>query len=263
MSIDNRTIIRTEPKTYSISRDRVPGEAGVRKFGAGVIPNGTYATITSEGVVYSGIIHTAKFIMISGGNAADHFSGVGIKRVKIFGLDSTFTLQEEEITLSGAAVIYSENEYIRVYRAYSVWAGASGTNIGDIHMYSSGSVIDMAHIEAGESQTRMAIYTIPSGMVGEITEWGAGVIADNNAQVKTAQFKLVTEEWDLNILNSGTWTSKGKRIRDIRGLKDNITHHTMALPIIVPAYTVVSVEGRSNQASTIGEAIFNIILKPA
>ena len=85
----------------------------------------------------------------------------------------------------------------------------------------------------------MAIFTVPSGTTAFITKWDAGVIADDSAQVKSADFELYTKE-----------IGKSKKVRDAMGLKDN--HHIVpyGFPLEVSAMSDIWVEGTAKTNAT-------------
>jgi len=154
----------------------VPG-GRVHKYGRNPNIGASSEAIWSVGGAYSGFLTSASLVRIaSGGNAADDSSGAGARTVRIEGLDENWELYEETLTLAGAsASASSSRSFVRIWRAVVDTCGTyGGTNTGDIDIETTGSVL-LARIVAGESQTQMAVWTVPAGRRALLKAVGASV----------------------------------------------------------------------------------------
>lgn len=99
-------------------------------------------------------------------------------RVTVYGLDANYEMIDETFTLSSSATVTGTKTFARVYRAY-YFDGA--TNVGNINIQRGGTTV--ARITAGRAQTAMAIYTIPAGYTGYITQGTASIKYGGDATI--------------------------------------------------------------------------------
>jgi len=105
---------------------------------------------------------SANNVQIATVNAADN-----LKQISIVGLDSNYNIQIETLTANSSAAVATTGTYLRVYDAYVVDGGE--TNVADINITNGGSTT-IARMLAGFSRTKMAIYTVPAGYTGYLTQ---------------------------------------------------------------------------------------------
>lgn len=84
--------------------------------------------------------------------------------VVIEGLDANFLPQSETVTVSSTVAVTTANTWSRIYRAYCT----NANNIGTINIQKGG--VTIARITEGKGQTLMAVYTIPAGVTGYLTQ---------------------------------------------------------------------------------------------
>ena len=109
----------------------------------------------------------AATMKVSSSDAKDTSAGVGVKSVRIFGLDANYKIVEEDITMNGQTGVTISTDLLRIYRMYALApVGSEGDNAGDIWA-GTGTIttgvpaVKYAGILASHGQTLMAIYTIP------------------------------------------------------------------------------------------------------
>lgn len=79
------------------------------------------------------------------------------KVVTLVGLDANYAQITESVTLTAASGNVTTQSFIRIFRAYMT----TGSNVGNVNVTKGGTTV--ARINAGKSQTLMAIYTVPAG----------------------------------------------------------------------------------------------------
>jgi len=112
---------------------------------------------------------TARIHDIVSTSAQDASGGIGALTVKVLGLDGNYDLAQEVVTLTGTTNVATTNSYTRIFRMIVVTAGSSEANDGDITATARTDGTVSAKIGSGESQTLMAIYTVPAGHTAFLT----------------------------------------------------------------------------------------------
>jgi hypothetical protein len=233
-----------------ISAGDLTGYSAINKFGRnpsiGGAPEtiwmygGRYVYLTSPSTVYA---HSA--------DTDDSVSGTGARTVTIQGLDVNYDSIEETVTVrSGVA---STAQFLRVFRAFVVTAGSTGTNEGDIIISTgaagTGTVLaDIGKVGTGTTyglgQTQLALYTIPANCTGYLTSWNIGVGSYNDS-VTTS---LLSREFNSAF-----------RTRDIMDVPGGSHTRNYSVPIRLPAKTDVEIIGIASTGTNISSS-FDIIL---
>lgn len=130
----------------------------------------TESLVWTSGGPYTGWLTSAAAVRVrAGGNANDTAAGTGARTLTVYGLNETWALASESITLAGAsASAATTTTFIRVHRVTVDTVGTyTGGNTGAITIETTGGTL-VAAIEAGRSRTTLGLYTIPAGMTGWI-----------------------------------------------------------------------------------------------
>lgn len=94
-----------------------------------------------------------------------------ISTINLYGLDANYLPLTETVILTGQTPKATQNQFKRIFRMIT-----TDTNIGVITARTvSGSGTVVAHMEAGKSQTLMAVYTIPATVNAYGTQFTIGV----------------------------------------------------------------------------------------
>ena len=161
----------------------------LEKFGRNEAVSGA-EDIAFQGSTYAGFpITDSETVVVSSGSSNDDEGGSGAEKIKIFGLDANWALQDEEITLNGMSTVESAGMYRRVFRAY-VTQSANGANTafnaGDITItHSSTTANKFLVIDAGRSQSEFCGYTVPDNHTLLIE--GARIVMDKASGSTTAE----------------------------------------------------------------------------
>lgn len=147
-----------------VARGNVAGHNSMSKFGYNISVGSTSREdIWDQGGLYPWPTSAAT-VTIKSNDADDTSAGTGARTLEIEGLDSSWDLVIETITMNGTTDVTTTNSYRRIYRMTVKTSGSSETNEGQITATHTATII--AVIEANNGQTFMAIYTIPNGKTG-------------------------------------------------------------------------------------------------
>jgi hypothetical protein len=158
---------------YLVARGLITGAASVNKFGRNIEIDSTVVadvwdgghTVSSGGTSLIWVAPTqARTHIIASTDAGDTDAGVGARTVEITGLVDWDTAQVSEIVTmgSGSPETVTVNEYVIIHRMSVKTKGATSSNIGEITATAAVDGTVTARIRAGQGQTQMVIYGIPS-----------------------------------------------------------------------------------------------------
>ena len=176
-----------------VAAGNIPGYSLIHKYGRNSnLPNGTEATITSDGVI--NFLSAATTIRIkAGGDANDTAAGTGAREVTVIGSNSDGETISEAIATAGAGASSNTTaSFFRVYRAYVSATGTyvatglstTGQNQDDIVIENSGGGTDLITINQYEGQSQFGCYHIPSDKTGYLLSVVATVSSNKESDIK-------------------------------------------------------------------------------
>ena len=230
----------------NVSRDKVRGAFHVIKFGNNDDVDGALETIWDGGGLYT-YLTTAATVTVTSTDSDDSETGTGARTVTVEGLDASYNLVSETLTVGGSA---GTTEFYRIFRAFVASSGSSGSNEGTISVTSG--VTTLAQIRAvgsptarGLGQTFMAIYTVPAGYTGYIFDW--------NVSTAKADGDVFLVKRGHN--DNGTWRSQ-----DVMHTNQNSIERTYKFPLKIEEKADIEVRALSPTNNMKCAATFCILL---
>jgi len=169
--------------------------APVRRAGHNDACAATYETVWCASDSYTYLTSTEK-LKINSSDSEDNASGTGARTVFVKGLDSSYDIISETVTLhatDGTIAVTTSKSYLRVFILRAETAGSVGSNKGDVYIKNNASTITLEKACAGEGKSLAAIWTVPNnktaiilgGIIGEMaqkkTEFGLFIRPQNKA----------------------------------------------------------------------------------
>ena len=171
----------SEPFELQVARGQIPGHKHIFKFGVNPAVQNVEETVWEGGGLYVYPSSAVTMTVASASGATDN--GVIIT---ISGLDSDYNEQSETVTLAGSGTATTAKSFLRVNRGL---VAGSQAPVGAITVAKGGTTY--AYIN-GDNQTLMALWTVPAGYEGFITQLDVTVLTEQNN--KFGNVRLVIRE---------------------------------------------------------------------
>jgi hypothetical protein len=165
--------IGTNDFALEVAAGNVSDTLPLNKYGL----NGDVDTAASEYLWSAGgsfvLPTTARLHDLVSDNAADDGApvGTGAHIIEVFGLDASYNLQSEEVTLNGTSNVATANTYTMIHRLRVKEAGSTNSNVGTITATAQTDATVTAQIEPTVGSTQMAIYVVPNGYTFYMTQF--------------------------------------------------------------------------------------------
>ena len=249
-------VIRTTGSYYdwsiTISNGTLDGVGYIEKFGLNNTLSANPETIWDGSNIYT-YLTSASSVYITSSSGDDTTSGTGARTIEVQGLDENYALQTETINVDDSA---STTTFIRVFRAIVKTVGSGGQAAGviSIRSASGGGGTLLAQIQrvgtgggASLGQTFMALYTIPAGKTGYLTQWTVGAGGQNADTTALLLFRPFDGDTAFNskdiVISAGNQFSKDYKI-----------------PLMLTEKTDVEVRAFSSNTGNDCSSTFNILL---
>jgi hypothetical protein len=165
------TYIKTTDFGLEVSKGNVSGTTNDNKFGynADVDTGSTPEDIWGQGGIWVAPT-TARLHNIKSSNVNDTSAGTGLRTVSITGLNASYVVTTETVTMNGTTDVATVNSYVIIHRMVGLTAGSGGTNAGTITATAQTDATITCSIEIGFGQSQFAILQIPAGYTAYITK---------------------------------------------------------------------------------------------
>lgn len=174
------------PPEIAASIGRYNGWLAETKFAFNPAVGTSYEDVWNEGGTesYLSSAETMDIVSTDGADKGTPTAGTGARTVQIYGLDSSWNIQNEIVTLDGTNPVTTANTYLRVYRLIVRTAGNGGANAGDITATASTAATVHAKIGIGDNQTLKSQYTVPNGYYAVLRDGVASTPKNDQAEIR-------------------------------------------------------------------------------
>jgi len=187
-----------------VAAGNIAGVSNVSKFGY----NPSVGSVTYESIWEGSNAYpwqtVADQLEVLSSDANDTSAGTGARTVELQGLDSSWNLLTETVTMNGTSAVTTTGSFLRIFRARVVTAGTNLRNEGDITIRDQDTSTTRALITNGATdgngQTLMAVYTIPAGKTGYIIN-----INVSSAKDQEQTYRLMSRD---NTVANAAWNVK-------------------------------------------------------
>ena len=237
-----------------VAEGKIPGKKAIHKFGKNpdVSRNSGFQTIWNGGGDYTGFNATAaETVTVTSDDPGDTLLGVGLRTIRLYGLDANFLEQTEDIDMNGALGTTSIKEFIRMDRAKGLSSGGGtfGTNLGDVTVAQSVTTANIfAVLPATYGTTMIAAYTIPAGKKGYLLSRVAS-LSNKKAASVDIRFKIKSP--------GNVFTVRGETALNSNGT--GYVNRQFKIPPYLPPMTDIFMEGDSDTDIAVA-GFFDILL---
>lgn len=190
---------KNEPWELQVARGQIAFHKTITKFGFNPLINDTEETIWEGGGIYSYPSSALTMTATSASGATDNDV-----KITIQGLDADYNEQSVEVTLAGSGTATTTKTFIRVFRAF---VSGSTAPAGAISITNGGTTY--AYIN-GDNQSLMALWTVPAGYTGYITQTDVTVLTEANNKYGT--IRLITREQGKVFRTQDTYSAQNMDI---------------------------------------------------
>jgi hypothetical protein len=189
--VDNKPRVSAMPYAYDIAEGNIANHTAFEVFGYNGDIDVTAEDVISQGGTYSFPSGAAGMQLISTSVEDDPdkggaVAGTGIQSVTLYYLTTGFVEKSEDVNLNGvAAATTTATDIYRVIDLHAKTCGTGGSAAGTISLQSVGGGTTYSQIEVGNTRSRSAVTTVPTGKVLYVTSWSVGCVsttANNGAR---------------------------------------------------------------------------------
>ncbi|MBT7349701.1 hypothetical protein HN803_02805 [candidate division WWE3 bacterium] len=247
-----------------IARGKVSGYTCVNKFGRA--PSGVQTTVTDiwdradatpTQQIWVAPTQARVHAIVSSSTSDDGDpAGVGARTIQVYGLTDWDTDEVSEvITLNGTGSVNTVNSYVIIHRMKVLTKGATNVNVGVITATAATDSSVTATILAGQGQTQMAIYGVPSTQKLFMYDWYGSINKASGAAGEINLSLLVNPEPDVEEINFVV-----KNTRGIQSTGNSSPEWAFKPPFTVAGPAIVKIQGIASAADIEGSAGFDAIM---
>ena len=220
---------------FEVAAGEIAGTSHINKFGYNVAVSSSYEPIWDGSSAYTYNSY-AQALRATSDDSADNTATVEVQ-----GLDSDYNLAYETLTVGGSD---GTTKFIRVFRAIMKTHPTAEENAGVITIANDSDVAQAKILETN-GQTLMALYTIPAGKTGYLTNF-MGTVDKSNDAIFQIRARPITDGGVFNLkAQFGTFATP-------------VTYE-YEVPLVFTEKTDIQV--RANAGATMGAgATFDLVL---
>lgn len=143
-----------EDFNLQVARGQIQGHSTVNIYGYQPSVGTTSIPIWENAAQYTYPV-SAITMYVSGSNG-------DTAQITVVGLDSTYNIISEVVTMNGTTPVATTKQYLRVNSMF-VSAGSATNPAGVVYLKNQAATVTYAQINTGIGRTQMALYTVPAG----------------------------------------------------------------------------------------------------
>jgi len=238
-----------------VSRGLIPGHnsAVIRGNNSGL---GT----STEDIWYQGGVKTylssAETMNMKSTSANDTSAGTGARTVLVEGLNGSYAVISETVTLNGVTNVLTSNSYLRITRVTVITAGSGELNAGTITATASTAATVQSAMEPGISISEGAHYTVPAAKTLFIlkAEFNITKVGGGGDPLYQIQFQIRD-----GAISNPAWITVYEK--EVNSAVDNYLDVTPAVFGANTEKTDIRVQAVSDRASTIARVrVYGVVI---
>ena len=164
-----------EPFDLQVSRGQITNHSRYFQFGINNSVGTAGSTLWTGSATYA-FPAAATVMKVSSGSANDAAAGTGARTVFINGLDASYAVISETVTLNGQTAVNTTNSYLRINGMEVLTAGSGNTAAGIIYI-GTGTVTTgvpanvYGLIPSAYNVSTQAVYTVPAGYTAYLSSY--------------------------------------------------------------------------------------------
>lgn len=194
---------------------------------------------------------TPQQMQIVSTSASDAVGGTGVQQVHIHYLDNTYTYQIATVNLNGLTPVpTTPTNILRINAMHATLVGTTGQAVGNISLTNLAGTVTYAFITAGYNTARQAIFTIPAGKTGYISQWQGAAGSSAGTHFTQVEIRATTH---LGVLYPGVFL----HLDEVAG--ENFSQEvSYKIPIPIPGTADVKVSAISDAVNANATAVGSI-----
>lgn len=224
--ITNKPRVVNTPYYDEIVQGNIPGHVARHIVGIQPAVSLVASDVSELGVLTIPLPSVATAMEIVSSSTQDGVAGTGILQLDVHGLDATGNLLTQTIVMNGITPVAIPTPLLRVNYINATSVGTAGVAVGVIDCRDVATPTTVySKVTVGNVESRQALFTIPAGKSGYITDWAAGITGKETIIMLTT-----TADYGMTSCNPGVF-----RILDEIAMKDSNQQNRFILPLKLPA----------------------------
>lgn len=237
---------KNEDFTLQVARGLVPGHSSFSIFGYNPDVDTAEESVWPDGgTVPHPTVASALTIVSTSTDDDGSPLGTGARTVYIEGLDGSYKVVSETITMNGTTGVTTTNTYLYVNQFYVVTVGSGGANAGEITAKVSTTLYDI--IAIGYNNRTTAHYCVPAGYTAYLSE---GAITAGQASGSTSVTGYLKQHGPDGVV----------RVAAVSTLNNGFVNYNFQYPIAVPEKCCIGATAIGSANNNSVSAFFNIVL---